>query len=323
MIQTSETTPNSGTKPRIVFFGNERIATAASTKNPTLRMLIAANYPVVAVVANNHEAVSRKSRTLEVEDIANEHGIPFYRPEKLSTIRDELASLRADVAVLVAYGKMVPQEIINLFPRGIVNIHPSLLPKHRGSTPIESVILSGEAETGVSLMQIVQEMDAGPVYAVTTLPLRGDETKQALADTLATIGAKMLQEMLPGIISGDILPQEQNHTEASYDQLIHKADGLLDFNKSAVQLEREIRAFAEWPKSRTTIAGKEVIITKAHVLSHSEVQGIELVVGRPFTYEKQLCIPTKKDMLVIDALKPNGKSEMPATAFLAGYGKDL
>lgn len=323
MTQTSETTPNSGAKPRIVFFGNERIATAVHTTNPILRMLIASRYDVVAVVANSHEVISRKSRTLEIEDIASDNDIPFYKPERLSAIRDELANLHADIGVLVAYGKMVPQEIIDLFPHGIVNIHPSLLPKHRGSTPIESVILNGEPETGVSLMQLVYEMDAGPVFAITKLALTGNETKQDLADTLSAIGSEMLQDMLPSIITGDAVPQNQEHAKASYDQLIQKNDGILDFEKSAVQLEREIRAYLDWPKSRTTIAGKDIVVTKAHVLSHSDIQGTELVTGKPFIYQKQLCIPTTKDILVIDALKPAGKSEMPASAFLAGYGKKL
>lgn len=310
--------PNSGAKTRIVFFGNERIATAVSTNAPILRMLIANGYDVAAIVANNNETISRKSRMLEIEDIANEHGIPFYKPEKLSDMRGMLVELHPDIGVLVAYGKMVPQEIIDIFPHGIVNIHPSLLPKHRGSTPIESVILNGESETGVSLMQIVSEMDAGPVFAVTKIPLRGDETKQELADSLASIGSKMLQDMLPGIISGDILPQGQNHTEATYDPLIQKTGGELDFEKPAAELEREIRAFAGWPKSHTNIAGREVVITSAHV-----ELGSKLPVGTVFANEKKLCIQTIDGLLVIDSLKPASKPDMPATAFLAGYGRLL
>lgn len=313
---------NSGAKPRIVFFGNERIATAINTKTPILQMLVADNYQVVAIVANNNETRSRKIRILEIEDIANEHTIPFYKPEKLNDIRDVLIELRADIGILVAYGKMVPQDIIDIFPHGIVNIHPSLLPKHRGSTPIESVILTGEHETGVALMQIAKEMDAGPVFAVNKLALAGNETKQELADILDILGSKMLQDMLPGILSGELLAQQQDHSEATYDALIQKSDGTLDFTKSAEQLEREVRAFIEWPKSRTIIAGKDVIVTKAHVERSDEYRNAGSP-GTVFQHAKQLCVQTSDGVLVIEKLKPTGKSEMDSRAFLSGYAQNL
>jgi methionyl-tRNA formyltransferase len=196
---------------------------------------------------------------------------------------------------------------------GIINIHPSLLPKHRGPIPIESVILGGETKTGVSIMQLVKEMDAGPVYGHAELELQGDETKQALADQLVEIGGQMIVELLPGILDGSLVAVPQTEENATYDELISKADSLLDFTKPAVRLEREVRAFLEWPKSRTKIGEKDVVVTKAHVIDGNGKPGELWRDGKEFGFY------TSGGIFVIDTLKPAGKGEMTAQAFLAGY----
>lgn len=310
----------SGMKPRIVFFGNERLATGVSTTCPVLTMLIAEGYDVVAVVANDSGTTSRRSRQLEIELLAKKHGIPFYKPARLADITPMLAALNAPSAILAAYGKIVPQTVIDLFPVGIINIHPSQLPKHRGSTPIESVILEGASETAVSLMQLVSTMDAGPVYAQAPVELNGNESKQQLANMLGEVGATMLRELLPDILTGSAVALPQDDMAATYDQRIDKTSGQIDFAKSAVQLEREVRAYAEWPKSHTTIAAHDVVITASHVADNS-LQTVDK--KTIFVADKQLCFQTSDGILVIDTLKPAGKSEMPANAFLAGYGKEL
>jgi methionyl-tRNA formyltransferase len=208
----------------------------------------------------------------------------------------------------------VPQAVIDLFPRGIVNIHPSLLPHHRGPTPLESVILHNEPATGVSIMQLVRDMDAGPVFGQVELPLAGTETKQDLANTLLQKGAELLIELLPAICAEELLPLPQDELKATYDQLINKEDGQLDFTKPAEQLEREVRAYAEWPKSRTQLAGRDVTIEQAHV---------EIGVGKPGSVWRdsanQFGVYCGQDILVIDQLRPAGKGSMTAAAFLAGY----
>lgn len=308
------------TKPRIVFFGNERIATGVETSAPILQTLIEDGYEIAALVINEAGTQSRKARPLAVVELARQHTIPVLMPSKLSDAVEELRGLDAAAGVLVAYGRIIPASIIELFPAGIINIHPSLLPKHRGSTPIESAMLAGETVTGVSLMKLAREMDAGDVYAQTEVPLNGRETKQELADRLADIGGAMLKELLPDIISGSVVALPQDHAAATYDSLIKKSDGLLDFTKPALRLEREIRAFADWPGSRTVIAGKDVVVTAAHAASGnelSETAGRET--GLPYAAHKKLCIQTGDGTLVIDRLKPAGKSDMPAAAFLAGH----
>lgn len=298
---------------KIIFFGNERLATGVTTTTPTLQALINNGHEVVAVVSNYEIATSRKSRSLEIADVAQQHGIPVLLPNKPSEISDQLASYQADIGILVAYGKIVPQSIIDIFKHGIVNIHPSNLPKHRGPTPVESVILQGEKQTAVSVMQLVSAMDAGPVYKQQVVQLYGHETKQQLSDKLLQIGSELIIDVLPGVLQGTLKPVEQNNNIATYDSLIKKSDGLIDWTKSAEQIEREVRAYAGWPKSYTQINGIELAVTKVMVV---EQKG---VVGRYIVNGKELLMHCGQNSIAIERLVPAGKSEMDSQAFINGY----
>jgi methionyl-tRNA formyltransferase len=299
---------------KILFFGNERLATGVSTTTPALQALIGHGYDVAAiVVAQADTGKSRQARPLEVAAVAKQHNIPLLSPVNLVAARDELAAYGADAAVLIAYGKIIPPEVLGIFPAGIINIHPSLLPLHRGSTPLENVILGGAHETGVSLMKLSEKMDTGPIYAQETLPLSGKETKQDLADRLSAIGTDMLLQDFPAILDSSLDPTPQDKTGASLDPHISKADGVIDWSKPASRLEREVRAYAGWPRSRTSLGGTDVIITAAHASEGSGTPGSLQIDG------KQLGIYCGQGMLAITSLIPAGKREMPAEAFLAGY----
>jgi methionyl-tRNA formyltransferase len=302
---------------KVVFFGNERLATGVTTTAPTLQALIAAGYEVLAVVSHHEAATSRKQRELEIAKVAEEHHIPLLLPEKPGDIAAELKAFDAEIGVLVAYGKIVPQSVIEIFPKGIINIHPSALPKHRGPTPVESVILGGNGKTAVSVMKLVKAMDAGPVYAQRVLKLEGDETKQELAETLLEAGGELLLQVLPSVLSGEADAHQQHEAEATYDLLIKKEDGRIDWTKPAVQLEREVRAYAGWPKSTAVIGGMDIVVTKARV--HGEA-------GTPAAYkrlEKELMVFCGQDALVLERVQPAGKAEMDIASFLNGYGKLL
>lgn len=303
---------------RILFFGNERIATGVTTNVSVLQTLLAAGYELTGVVTAQQAAgPSRKPRELEIVQVAEAHHIPVFSPDKLADARDQLAALGADIGVLVAYGKIVPQSIIDVFPCGIINLHPSLLPKHRGPTPIESVLLAGETQTGVSLMQLAAGLDSGPVYAQVPLDLEGYETKQALADELLLLGKDMLLQLLPPILKGDVQPTAQDESQATADLRLDKAASTIDWQKTAVQLEREIRAFAGWPRSRTTLGRSEVIITAARIAQGSGTP------GQLWIEDRQIGVFTGEGVLVIDKLIPAGKNEMDAAAFMTGYFQGL
>lgn len=303
------------TSKTIVFFGNERLATGVTTTAPTLRGLIDGGWEVAAlVIAQAERSPSRRRQGLEVVDIADKNGIPVLSPDRLSDIGDDLAGLHAATAIAVAYGKMIPQSVIDLFPAGILNIHPSLLPLHRGAAPIESAILDGDEVTGVSLMSLTSELDAGPVYAQARVE-PDDLSKQELADLLLEKGSGLLLSALPSILDGTAAtPRPQDGSGATFDKRILKDDGLIDWHKDAKRLEREVRAYAGWPNSRTRLAGTDVIITLAKA-----TEGTSLGPGRISKAGKRLVIDTGDGSLEILRLKPAGKREMPAQAFLAGY----
>jgi methionyl-tRNA formyltransferase len=299
---------------RILFFGNEQLATGVTSNTPTFRALIKAGYDIAAlVITQKPKAKSRQSQELEIIKLAIENDIPVIYPNDLSHAKHSLAEYKAKAAVLIAYGKVVPPEIIDIFPKGIVNIHPSLLPLHRGSTPLESVILSGDSHTGVSLMSLVAEMDAGPIYAQEKVHISPKISKQDLADQLSELGSKMIIEHLPKILDGSLVPKPQNDNEATEDERISKADGEIDWFKPAKRLDCEVRAYLGWPRSRTSIGTTKVIITKAHAVEGLGEPGHLLI------QDKQLGVYTDDGVLMIDSLIPAGKKEMSAEAFLAGY----
>ncbi len=309
---------------KILFFGNERLATGVYSSVPTFQALLASGYDIPAViVAQNETGRSRRGRRLEISIIAGQHGIPVLAPADLLKARGQLAGFGAPAAVLIAYGKIVPPAVLELFPKGIINVHPSLLPLHRGPAPIESAILNGDGQTGVSLMRLGNQMDTGPLYAQTVVPLEDNETKQGLADRLAVIGSDLVLEHLPKVLEGSVEPRPQDKAGATYDQHITTADARLNWNKPAARLEREVRAYAGWPRSRARIGSTDVIITKAHV-EQGAVDNKPGAAGlcKPGTLrvnDKQLGVHCGQGTLVIDSLIPAGKREMPAAAFLAGH----
>lgn len=287
----------------IIFFGTEEFSAIS------LQALIDANYPIVAVVTKQDTKKGRGKKLVPptVKVIAEQHGIPTWQPHHLDEIIDDITALQPVAGVLVSFGKIIPQKIIDLFTPGIINVHPSKLPQYRGPSPIESAILNGDADTGVSIMQLSLRMDAGPVYHFTPHTLQGNETSPELYQTLGELGAQSLTALLPEILNGTLHPHAQDDGTATYCQLIRKTDGILDLSKSATQLEREVRAYKGWPGSRTQLGGVDITVTAAHATEAVDTSPLTLPCGGE-TY------------LRIDTLKPAGKKEMPAGEFLNGYG---
>lgn len=303
---------------RIVYFGNERLISGLDrTDAPILRGLIDKGYDVVAVVSHHSTSNSRNQRQLEVAEIAGEHDIPVLLPNRPSDIIEELKAFNADIAVLAAYGRIISQQVIDLFPMGIVNIHPSLLPQYRGPTPIESVILNGDTETGVSIMQLAAGMDDGPVYGERSFTVSTSIEKFQLYSQIVDLSTALFFDLFPAIIDGSLQPTAQQGNP-TYSQLIQKSDSIIDWNKPAAQIEREIRAYAGWPQSRTTLGPLDVIITGATPVTMESASP-----GKIVAEKDHLFIGTGQDWLEILELKPLGKKEMPVKAFLAGYRSQI
>jgi methionyl-tRNA formyltransferase len=295
------------TSTKILFFGNERLVSGlAKTDAPVLNGLIERNYDVRAIISHHSDSKSRNNRELEVAKIGEKHHISVLLPNRPTDIIEDIKSFDADIAILVAYGRIIPQRIIDLFPKGIINIHPSLLPKYRGPTPIESAILNGDTETGVSIMLLTAGMDSGPVFGQTRLPLSGVEDKFEIYHKLSKAGADLLFHLLPSIINGSLQPKQQDGTKATYCKLLTKEEAWLNPSSlTALEANQRVRAFLNFPKTKITILGHTTIITKAHV---STVQSTPL----------DIKCQDGAFISIEELIAPSGR-RMSAKAFLQGY----
>lgn len=288
---------------KLVFFGTEDFSATS------LHALLEAGYDITAVVTKSDSKSGRgqKLSPPAVKVIAESHGIKILQPKNVASSESELKLLKPNLGILVSYGKIIPASVMNLFPLGIVNVHPSLLPVWRGPSPIESAILAGDKLTGVSLMKLTTGMDEGPVFATAELELDGSETSPQLYERLARIGADLLKSSLPAIISGSLQPKAQDDSIASYSRLLKKQDGLIDFHEPSEVIERKIRAYQGFPKARAKVLGHEVVITKAR-----EAKGEN---------DGSLVIKCTSGWLEIQKLVgPSGKT-MSGVDFLRGYQK--
>jgi methionyl-tRNA formyltransferase len=298
------------TQDRLIYFGTDAFSV------PALIQLLSEGREVVAVVTkpDSRTGRGRELSSPAVKRLADAREIPVLQPSSLTSIADDIKRLRPDAGIVVAYGKIIPQSVIDLFPKGLINIHPSLLPRYRGPSPIETAILNGDDVTGVTLMKLSAEMDAGPTYDAAKLQLRGKETRPDLYEELAELGASHLAAKLDAILEGRIVPIPQDKSLVSTTHLLQKSDGLVDWRKPAEQLEREVRAYLLWPGSRARLVGADTTITSAHV---AKVDGEPGIAYR--TPAGELAVFAGEGSLIIDTLKPAGKREMTGPEFLAGH----
>jgi methionyl-tRNA formyltransferase len=245
-----------------VFFGGDPLSV------PTLDKLYKKGITPKLIVCNPDKPAGRN---LEITPPptkiwAIEHEVSYLQPEKLDDIfAAELKKLNCDLAIVVAYGKIIPKNIVDMYPLGLINIHPSLLPLYRGPSPIVSAILNGDSETGVSIIKIDEEMDHGPILAQEKINLNGNEMIEDLENTLAEIGGELLAKVLPDYVDGKIKLQEQDHSKATIVKKINKEDGLLDLNADAIKNYNKFRAYAGWPRTFFFKDGKRMIVTQARI----------------------------------------------------------
>jgi methionyl-tRNA formyltransferase len=265
--------------------------------------------------------------------------------------KDELSELieskpfKSNAAVLIDFGIIVAQDTIDYFPKGIINSHFSLLPELRGADPITFAILSRQKQTGVSLMLLVEAMDEGPLLAQGMYDIKPQETSITLTDELIKLSDSLLRDILPGYlhnelpVGGNALVYARTQEEVmkmidkpfmpTYSRKLKKEDGRIDWSKPADVIEREIRAYSEWPKSYGSVAGTEVIICRAHLrkteMTSDHTTTVKAIGTSYYVKENnELCVQSgDSSVLIIDSLKPSGKTEMTAAAFRAGYGKAL
>ena len=270
----------------IVFFGTEDFSAL------TLEELINKGFKIEAVVTKPDFKRGRGKKLEQpvVKKIAQANNILVLQPANTADLKEQLNPLNSTVAVLVSYGKIIPEHIINMFTHGIINLHPSLLPKYRGPAPIEAAILNGDITTGVTIMALDKGMDSGPIYATQTLDLTGTEDTPYLYSELGKIGAQLMAKTLPKIISGELTATAQDETQATYTKIINKMDGLLEPHlKTASELEQQIRAQITYPKSFIEFDGARLIIKKAHTSDNAkDLLSLECKDGRYLVIDQLL-----------------------------------
>jgi methionyl-tRNA formyltransferase len=250
----------------IIFMGTPRIAA------DTLAYLLEQpDYSVVGVVTQPDRPSGRgqKSASPPVRKLAEARGIPLVAAEKIRTPEfiDALRSWRPAIIVVVAYGRILPKTILDLAPHGCLNVHYSLLPKYRGAAPAAWTIINGESEGGVTTMKLVEKMDAGAIYLQEAITLAADETTGSLQAKLTPIGARLLVETLRGLKEERLLPREQDERLATSAPMLKKDDGLIDWNTTAIAIERRVRGLDPWPGSYTRANGKLLKVHRVKILT--------------------------------------------------------
>ncbi len=303
-------------QPRILFFGTPEFAI------PTLNTLYQKGFTIVGIITAPDEPAGRKQQLtpppIKIE--AQKLNLPIFQPKKLVEEDWKKTMPIADIFIIVAYGKILPQWLLSLPQFGTININPSLLPKYRGPSPIQSALLAGEKITGVSIMLIDKEVDHGPILGFEQVAINTVDDAVSLSEKLAHTGAEVLCQILPEWTSKSLKPIEQDHSKATFTAMVTKDSGHIDWSQNASQIINQLRAFALWPKCWAMLENESqktrIIILKAHESStpSNTVQPGSIVVN-----ENKLLIATGNTYLIIDNLQPENKKEMPASAFLQGY----
>ena len=289
---------------KIIFFGNEQLAQGIKTDTPIFDALINNGYEICALVLPKAHVRKPFPITLKAQKL----NIPIREVQKAAELLPIIEEFQPDLGVLAAFGKLVPESAINAIPCGILNIHPSLLPKYRGTTPIETALLNGDPETGVSIMRLAKEMDAGNILAQETVEITPETTKQSLYEQLAKLGADALIRVIPGTLAKNAPETAQDNAQATFTAKLSKDQSELKYAVKAAQtLANEVRAFAGFPKSKAILLGIPCTITAAHVADQAATE-LDL-----------LCSDGK--YLVIDRLLPENSKEMDAKSFLNGHKK--
>ncbi len=284
---------------------------------PSLQALIdSVHFGVAAVVTQPDRPAGRNSqlKASPIKRLALEHGLPILQPEEVKNspeLAQAIKSITPDVIVVVAYGKILPQEILDIPPHGIVNVHASLLPKYRGASPITASILNNDKITGVTVMKMELAMDSGPIIAQSQpIPIEGTDTTASLSHKLARVGADILVDSLPQYLDGDTIPTPQDSAQAIYVKLITKEDGKINWGEDEELIARKVRAYFPWPSAYTYWDGKLL-----KLLDVAFVPEIDNPKGRVSKIENQMFIGRLK----INRLQLAGRPAVGGIEFLQGY----
>jgi methionyl-tRNA formyltransferase len=298
---------------RIIFAGTPDFSV------PPLRALIDSPHEVVAVYTQPDRPAGRgrKLAPSPVKEVAVEAGVPVEQPVNFKDPADvqRLAAYGADLMVVVAYGLLLPEAVLQAPGLGCVNIHASILPRWRGAAPIQRAIQAGDAETGVAIMQMEKGLDTGPVYLVERLAIEPDETGGSLHDRLSLLGAQALMKALPGIADGSLPARPQDEERAVYARKLQKSEAWIDWHRPAVEIERQVRAFNPWPVAQTRFEDANLRVWEAYAVNGESAEpGTVMTAGRD-----GIDVSTGDGLLRITRLQLPGKRSMSAQDFINAH----
>jgi len=305
-------------KYKIIFAGTSEFGL------PCLKSLIESDlFEVVAVITQPDKKKGRKQELTPspVKQEAQEKGLKVWQPQRIEDEADSIQELSPDIIVVVSYGQIIPEEILNIPKYGCVNVHGSLLPRYRGAAVIPAPILNGDEKSGVTIIKMDSGLDTGDILEQKELGLEPEETAGSLHDKLAALGGEIIIPALQGYIQGNITPQPQDDSRASYKKMLKKQDGHLDWKGTAKEIERAIRALNPWPGTFGYADGKLIKILEAepNILNNSGHLPGTLFVDN----NGHLSLQCGQGVLRIKKLQPEGKKTLTAEEFLQGYQKHL
>jgi len=300
---------------KLVFCGTPQFAV------PTLEAVIAAGHEVALVVTQPDRAAGRgmEMQLPPVKRVALERGIPVVQPEKIKNnfeFRTQLEDIRPEAILVVAYGRIIPQWMLDIPSYGCINLHGSLLPKYRGAAPIQWAIANGENITGVTTMRLDAGLDTGDMLLAKVVPIGQEETAIDVYEGLAAVGAELMVETLCGLADKSLFCQAQDHSLATLAPILTRDDGRIDFTRMAHNVYDRWRGFQPWPGAHTTLRGKKLIVHKMHASSHPAD-------GEPGSIaihgDQMMAICANGTAVVFDEVQTEGKRRMSAAEFLNGY----
>lgn len=308
-----------------MFFGTPQFAV------PSLQALLTSDHAVVGVVTQPDKPRGRGQQltAAPIKQLAVEHAVPVLQPVRLKD-EDTLSALRAmepDLGVVAAYGRILPAAVLAIPPLGLINVHASLLPRYRGAAPIHRAVMAGDAATGVSIMHVVQALDAGAVYKTATRPIGPDETSADVEQDLAQIGAQLLMEVVADLIAGRAVPQPQIDADSTYAPRLQKEEGPIDWRAASRVIHNKVRGLQPWPLASAHLGGRRMIVIETRCPSaggeHGAALSADMEAAAPGTIvgvsREALTVRTGDGLIDIVRVQPEGRRAMSVRDFAAGH----